>query len=168
MLKAFAAALAGALVLSAAAVAQTPPPYNPLETFAPLTLPGAVNSYRSSNGAPGPAYWQNRADYSINAKIDTGAKTLTGDVTVSYTNNSPDALNVMWLQLDQNLYRKDSRANAMAGGGRQRGANFTDGYQLDAVELASADGKSFAKAEYLVSDTRREVKLPAALKGGGC
>jgi hypothetical protein len=167
MLKAFAAALAGALVLSAAAIAQAPAPYNPLETFAPLTLPGAVNSYRSGNGAPGPAYWQNRADYSINARIDTAAKVLTGDVTVSYTNNSPDVLNVLWLQLDQNLYRKDSRANAMSGGSRRRGANSTDGYQLDAVELASADGKSFAKADYIVSDTRLEVKLPAALKGGG-
>jgi hypothetical protein len=167
MLKAFAAALAGALVLSGAAIAQTPAPYNPLETFAPLTLPGAVNSYRSSNGAPGPAYWQNRADYAINAKIDTASKTLTGDVTVSYTNNSPDALNVLWLQLDQNLYRKDSRANAMSGGSRRRGDNSTDGYQLDAVELAGANGKTFAKVDYLVSDTRLEVKLPAALKSHG-
>ena len=148
MLKAV-AALAGALALSASALAQTPPAYSPLETFAPLTLPGSVNAYRSSNGAPGPAYWLNRADYSIHATIDPPSKQLTGEVTVTYTNNSPDALNLLWLQLDQNLYRKDSRGNAMAGGGRQRGANSTEGYQLDAVELASADGKSFAKAEYL-------------------
>ena len=166
MWKAF-AAITGALVLSHSAIAQTPPVYNPLATFAPLTLPDAVNAYRSSNGAPGPAYWQNKADYAINARIDPASKTLTGDVTVSYTNNSPDALNLLWLQLDQNLYKKDSRGNAMAGGGRQRGANFTDGYQLDAVELASADGKTFLKADYFVFDTRLQVKLPAPLKGGG-
>src|SRR5690348_15161248 len=104
-----AAALGFTLVLMSPADAQTPPAYNPLETFAPLTLPGAVNSYRSGNGAPGPAYWQNRADYSIKASIDTASKVLTGDVVITYTNNSPDTLASLWVQLDQNLYRKDSR-----------------------------------------------------------
>jgi hypothetical protein len=156
-----------ALMVSTPAMAQTPPAYNPLETFAPLTLPGAVNSYRSGNGAPGPAYWQNRADYSIKASIDTATKLLTGDVVITYANNSPDTLASLWVQLDQNLYKKDSRGNAMAGGSRRRGDSSTDGYQLDAVELASADGKSFAKADYIVSDTRMRVALPVGLKGGG-
>jgi hypothetical protein len=156
----------GLSMLAQGAVAQTPPPYNPLETFAPLTLPGAVNSYRSGNGAPGPNYWQNRADYSIEAGIDTASKTLNGDVVITYANNSPDSLDALWVQLDQNIYKKDSRGNAMSGGSRQRGANATDGYQLDAVEL-SADGKTFTRAAYVVSDTRMRVALPTALKGSG-
>ena len=61
---------------------QTPAPnprqhYDPRVTFAPLTLPDPVNAYRSSNGAPGPAYWQNQADYEMHAALDTQAKTLT-------------------------------------------------------------------------------------------
>jgi hypothetical protein len=64
--------------------------YDPRLTFAPLTLPNAVNSYRSSNGAPGPAYWQNEADYEMHAEIDPAAKTLKNNETITYTNNSPD------------------------------------------------------------------------------
>ena len=161
----FSAGFLAIAAFQAPAMAQTPPPYDPLETFAPLTLPEGVNAYRSSNGAPGPDYWQNRADYSIQATIDPPNKTLTGEVTISYTNNSPDTLDVMWLQLDQNLYRKDSRAGA-AGGFRRGNANHTDGYQLDAVEIAGANGE-MVKADYIVSDTRLEVKLPTALKAKG-
>ena len=63
-------AIVGALaLLGGAAFAQDKPTYNPRETFAPLTLPGPINSYRSGNGAPGPDYWQNRADYEIHATI---------------------------------------------------------------------------------------------------
>src|SRR5690348_10996368 len=131
-------ALGFALALSGVATAQTAAAYDPLVAFAPLSLPGAVNSYRSANGAPGPTYWQNRADYSIAAKIEPANKTLTGDVTITYTNNSPDTLDVLWLQLDQNIYRKDSRAAAMSGGAR---GQFTDGYILDAVEILGANGK---------------------------
>ena len=60
------------------AVAQTPaaqtPPYDPVKTFAPLTLPDPVNSYRSGNGSPGPDYWQNSADYEIRANLDTAGQ----------------------------------------------------------------------------------------------
>src|SRR6202453_5429578 len=57
---------------------QVPPPaataYDPRLSFAPLTLPNPVNAYRSSNGAPGPAYWQNEADYEMHAELDTAAR----------------------------------------------------------------------------------------------
>jgi hypothetical protein len=149
------------------ASAQAPPPYNPLETFAPLTQPGPVNSYRSSNGAPGPAYWQNRADFSINAKIDTAAKVLSGEETITYTNNSPDTLDSLWLQLDQNLYKADARAVAMAGASRRRGGGTTAGYEIDSIEILGADGKTSAKASTITTDTRMRVALPSGLKGGG-
>jgi hypothetical protein len=142
----------------------TLPAYDPLATFAPLTLPQPVNRYRSAGGAPGPDYWQNRADYVIAARLDHKDKTLTGEVTITYTNNSPDALDVLWLQLDQNLYRRDSRG--AAAGGRAR-TQFTEGYGLDSVEVES--GGKFVAADHLVSDTRLRVRLPGPLKpaGGG-
>jgi len=146
-------------------MAQAAPAYDPLQTFAPLTLPDPVNSYRSANGAPGPAYWQNRADYDLKATLDTAAKALIGDETITYVNNSPDRLDALWIQLDQNIYRRDSRAATSAG---RRGAartQFTDGYVLDAVEVVTA-GKA-TKVDYVISDTRMQVRLPQILKPQG-
>jgi hypothetical protein len=160
-----AAFLAG-LALAASAHAQTPAnPYDPLTTFAPLTLPQPATALRDGSGAPGPAYWQNRADYSIAARIDTTAHVLSADETITYTNNSPDALGFLWIQLDQNLYRPDSRGYAMGGGRRIDPRQRTEGYVLEAVSVEHA-GKS-AEAHYVVSDTRMRVDLPAAVKGGG-
>src|ERR1700734_2325992 len=81
--------------------------YDPRLTFAPLALPDPVNQYRSSNGAPGPAYWQNEADYEMHASIDTTAKVLRNTETITYTNNSPDTLTSLWIHLEQNIYRQD-------------------------------------------------------------
>jgi hypothetical protein len=154
----FLAALAGGIARAAPADA----PYDPRITFAPLTLPDPINSYRSASGAPGPAYWQNRADYKITATLDPTAKTLSGEEVITYTNNSADALGALWLQLDQNIYRPDSRAGDV--GARPR-TNFSEGDVLDAVEVEA--GGKFVPAEHLVSDTRLRVTLPAALKAAG-
>src|SRR5437763_965147 len=62
--------------------------YDPTKTFAPLTLPDPVNVYRSSNGAPGPSYWQNEADYDLHPTIDVQSKQLSATETITYTNNS--------------------------------------------------------------------------------
>ena len=128
-------AAVGAVALAGASRAAEPlaNPYNPLETFAPLSLPDPANAYRSADGAPGPDYWQNRADYQIAARLDPATKTLSGEETITYTNNSPDALDVLWLQLDQNIYRQDARSAAVGGGFRR--TQFTDGDVLDAVEV---------------------------------
>jgi hypothetical protein len=75
--------------------------------FAPLEL-RAPNIYRAASGAPGPKYWQNRADYDIKASLDTTAKTLTGTLRLRYTNNSPDTLRFIWLQLEQNAFKDKS------------------------------------------------------------
>jgi hypothetical protein len=159
-----AAAASAVLTMAAgAATGQQTSAYNPRETFAPLTFPEPVNSYRSGNGAPGPAYWQNRADYEIHAAIDTEAKTLAASEIITYTNNSPDVLESLWIQLDQNIYRKDARAGH-TGGGFAR-TKFTDGYVLDSVEVMQ-DGKTTAAAP-IVSDTRMRVALPSALAHGG-
>lgn len=75
--------------------------------FAPLILPTA-NSFRAGSGAPGARYWQNRADYALNATLDTTAKQLKGQLVLRYTNNSPDTLTYIWLQTEQNAFRNNS------------------------------------------------------------
>jgi hypothetical protein len=163
---------------SPSTAAAAPSTYDPRLTFAPLTMPDPVNQYRSANGAPGPAYWQNRADYELHATLDTHARQLAATETITYTNNSPDALPSLWIHLEQNIYRKDSRANLLSGGAsrrRRRGPQpppdelpqtvFTDGFVLDSVEVE--DGGHAVAAPYVVSDTRMQVQLATPLPGHG-
>jgi hypothetical protein len=75
--------------------------------FAPLTL-RAPNEFRAASGAPGPKYWQNRADYDIKATLDTAAKTLHGSLRLRYTNYSPDTLRFIWMQMEQNAFKDKS------------------------------------------------------------
>ena len=82
------------------------------EAFNPQFYPYPGNDYRSASGEPGPKYWQNRADYSINCTLDTAKHSVSAEVVISYTNNSPDNLKFLWMQVDQNIYRQDSRATA--------------------------------------------------------
>jgi hypothetical protein len=149
------------------------PPYDPRLTFAPLSLPNPVNIYRSSNGAPGPGYWQNEASYELHADLDTQAKLLKATETISYANNSPDVLQSLWVQLDQNIYKTDSRASLMGSERRRRrnpepepGKTSTEGFVLDEVQIEQRGHSS--KAEYLVSDTRMQIRLaePLSAKGG--
>jgi len=132
--------------------------FDPQALFAPLSLPNAANALRGGAGKPGPLFWQNRADYAIQADIDPATHALRGDETITYTNRSPDALDVLWVQLDQNAYRRDSRGSLTSPRPRK---DFTDGYQLDAVEV---DGKP---VHFLVDDTRLRVDLPQVLAGNG-
>ncbi len=142
--------------------------YKPLEAFAPLALPDPVNVYRSSDGAPGPHYWQNRADYELHAAIDTMAKTLTCSELITYTNNSPDTLTSLWLHLEQNIYRKDSRSGAFASEFRRRrgpaitGSTNTDGYTLESIEIQplSKAHQAAIKAAAVITDTRMQIQLP--------
>ena len=94
--------------------------------FAPLDLPDP-NGVRAANGAPGPDYWQQRADYRIAVTLDTTAHRVIGTVAITYTNNSPHDLDVLWLHLEQNLFADDSRGAATTpAGSRWRGA-FNEG-----------------------------------------
>jgi hypothetical protein len=155
--------LLAALCPPALAAAQAVrPAYDPLQTFAPLTLPAPVSGYRAGDGAPGPDYWQNRADYQLDAHLDPAAHQLAGDEVITYTNNSPTALGFLWIQLDQNIYRRDARSAAF--GGRPR-TQFTDGFVLDQVQVDVA-GKP-ATALYLVTDTRMRLTLPQPVKAKG-
>src|SRR5829696_9590339 len=75
------------------------------------TILPTPNEYRTASGAPGPKYWQQRADYDIKASLDEKALKLTGSETVTYYNNSGDLLSYIWLQLDENEHSSVKNAN---------------------------------------------------------
>ena len=139
--------------------------YNPSDLFAPPFYTEKGNEFHSANGEPGPKYWQNRADYVLKAKIDTTSKLLTCSENITYTNNSPDALGYLWLQMDQNTYKKDARSNFVTGN-QPKADQHTDGYIIESVSI-SVNGK-VQKANYVITDTRMQIRLPKALaaKGG--
>ncbi len=139
--------------------------YQPSELFSPNFYTEKGNEFHSANGAPGPKYWQNRVNYTISATIDTTAKTLTATEKVSYTNNSPDVLPYLWLQLDQNTYKNGARSNFVTGispGPDQH----TDGYDIESITITN--GATSVKADYVVTDTRMQIRLPkSVLPSGG-
>src|SRR2546430_16211494 len=85
-----------------------PPQVSDTSPFRRLALP-APTLIREGSGAPGPRYWQQRADYTIRASLDTATHTIAGAETIRYTNNSPDTLRYLLLPLDQNIYNASSR-----------------------------------------------------------
>jgi hypothetical protein len=133
------------------------------------------NSYRTGSGSPGPGYWQQRADYVINAEVDDNTQMLTGSETITYYNNAPEALNFLWLQLDQNVFAPDNMTDQTRTGvlkdsipagflGYVSGITVSDykgGYTIKSVKDAA--GKSLP---YLVNNTMMRVDLPMPLKKG--
>ena len=114
--------------------------YDHKEVFGPITWPVTGGGARSASGKPGPNYWQNRADYLIKASLAEAAEdtTISGEVVITYTNNSPDNLDYLWLQLDQNLFKPDSRGAATVpiGGDRFDVRGFSrGGYHIGAVSV---------------------------------
>src|SRR5688500_15236009 len=95
--------------------------------FSPPPFPPA-HDLRRADGAQGRAYWQQRADYTIKVTLDTTEKRISGTATIRYTNNSPDTLRYVWLQLDQNLFRPGSIGSLLfASESRFGGAGFKGG-----------------------------------------
>ncbi|MBL7698176.1 MAG: M1 family metallopeptidase [Chitinophagaceae bacterium] len=138
------------------------------EAFAPEFYPNYGDNFRTADGRPGRDYWQNRADYAIDARLDDVAHTLTGTVVIKYTNNSPNALNFLWVQLDQNLYDPESKgiaATTIAGGRWSNRTNFKGGYTIKSVSVLSA-GK-WTAVKKTINDTRMRIDLPSALKSSG-
>ena len=114
--------------------------------FAPLNLPPG-NEYRSGSGAPGPRYWQQRADYDLKATLDTTAKALHGEMTVRYTNNSPDTLHFLWFQVEQNAFKSNSLNSYVFPAESRFGArNFEGGDVIDRFEEVTANGKGARRA----------------------
>jgi len=125
------------------------------------------NEYRSGNGAPGPMYWQNKADYNISCTLDTVQDMINGTVTITYTNNSPDALDYLWVQLDQNLFTTKSRGHMVTpvGGYRWGNVDFEGGDSVHSI--STTEHGNTASPEYLITDTRMQVMLKEPLKPKG-
>ncbi len=161
------ASLLALLVCSASLSLHAQSNYDHRETFHPQFYPYPGNEMRSASGEPGPRYWQNRADYSIQCRLDTATHSITGELIVTYTNNSNDALRFVWLQLDQNIYKIDSRASATTteAGGRWANGGFTDGYQISALQIENMGAWS-APSQQSITDTRMQVWLKSPLAKG--
>ena len=158
-----------------AAQQQIPPlrPSNPVgdtSIFAPLVLPTAT-MIRSGSGAPGARYWQNRADYDITASLDTGTKTLHGQLTLRYTNNSPDTLHYIWLQTEQNAFKSNSLNSFIFPADSRFGAkNFEGGDVFEHLDqLLAGPAKTAARRVKLSvrdNETTTRVDLAEPLAPG--
>src|SRR6058998_109633 len=112
-----------------------PPQAGDTSPFRRLALP-APNLMREGSGRPGPRYWQQRADYTIRAALDTATHTIAGVETIRYANNSPDTLGYLWLQLDQNIYKANSRGALLnPTDARFAGRGFEGGYTIEYVRV---------------------------------
>tara|TARA_R110002012_G_scaffold322100_1_gene555530 strand:+ start:11538 stop:13766 length:2229 start_codon:yes stop_codon:yes gene_type:complete len=151
--------------------AQTQPWQGKFEPIDNMIAP--PNSYRSASGAPGKAYWQQRADYKIKAELDEKNNTITGEETITYYNNSPDDLSYLWIQLEQNVNKKESEDFGDAFGGVSdsissmqmqaltRAIDFPAGYTIKFIKDAS--GKDLRA---LVNNTMMKVMLNSPLLSG--
>ena len=134
---------------------------DPLHRIDRLEWPGP-NALRTASGMPGPSYWQQRADYTIAATLDTLSHSIRGTVSIRYTNNSPDTLRFVWLQLDQNLYRPGSKGAALFASESRWGVRgFEGGYAITglAVNGRGTTGK--------IDDTMMRIDLDAPLAPHG-
>jgi len=144
--------------------------YDHQDLFGPITWPVTSGNTRSANGNPGEHYWQNRADYLIKATLNEAQQdtTITGEVTISYTNNSPDQLDHLWLQLDQNLFKPDSRGADVTPytGDRFDVKGFSrGGYHIESVSVTYKT-QSYT-VEPVITDARMQVRLHAPLGAKG-
>lgn len=144
--------------------------YSYSETFAPFFYTKNGSEYRAATGEPGPKYWQNRADYQLAAHLNDETNEITGTAIVTYTNNSPLKMGFVWMQLDQNLFKLDSRGSSIVtiAGSRNggRGQVFDAGYKIKSVKVLDAKGAA-TDVKYLVEDTRMQVFLPKELAANG-
>ncbi len=137
--------------------------------FAPIQW-RAANLIRTGSGAPGSKYWQQRADYDIKARLDTGAKRLSGEMTLRYTNNSPDTLRFIWFQVEQNAFKDGSLGSFVFEADSRFGArNFAGGDNIERFNQVMGPGASGAKKALTmrVEGTMMKVDLAAPLAPGG-
>src|SRR5258708_30515095 len=138
------------------------------------TILPTPNEYRTASGAPGPKYWQQKADYDIKCDLDEDKQHLTGSETITYSNNSPNELTYLWLQLDENEHSAKNNANYQDGSSmrpvesdamldRMARASAPNDYGDNIVKIMDALGKSL---HYTINKTMMRVELPAVLKPG--
>jgi hypothetical protein len=131
------------------------------------------NEYRAGSGAPGSKYWQQRADYVIDAELDEAKNILHGKEQIVYYNNSPEPLKYLWIQLDQNVNKKGNEDFGSLFGGMQdslparqmewiaRPLEFDAGYTIESVK-----DKTGANLPITYNNTMMRIDLPVAIKSG--
>jgi hypothetical protein len=161
-----------AMFLSVNVFAQTPDSikYDHQDIFGPINWPVTSGETRSANGMPGPHYWQNRADYVIHTALNEAQQdtTITGEEVITYTNNSPDKLDHLWLQLDQNLFKQGSRGwmTTPMSGDRFDVKGFNKGgYHIESVEVVY--DKQAYKSEPVITDARMQIRLKDPMAANG-
>ena len=147
--------------------------YNYNEAFANNFYTKNGTDTRSASGQPGAKYWQNRADYTLAATLNDQTSEITGSEILTYTNNSPDKLGFLWMNVDQNLFKKDSRGNAIIPlkGSRNgaKGQDFDGGFKIKSIKIISGvAGKTVeTNATFSITDTRMKINLPQELNANG-
>ncbi len=129
------------------------------------------NVYRTASGAPGHAYWQQQADYDMKIHLDDANQRIDGEETITYTNNSPDELRYVWLQLDQNMRALDSDSYKISQSEISNRMSFDDVMKLEPtfdggfkIESVTSGG---APLDYTINQTMMRIELPQPLKPGG-
>ncbi len=154
-------------------IQKTTSKYDHFEAFGPNFYTNNGTDTRSASGQPGAKYWQNKVDYQLNASLNDVKNEIIGSEIITYTNNSPDKISFLWLNVDQNMFKKDSRANAVIkiDGSRNgaRGQDFDGGHQIKSVKiLTTIRGKTSEKdIPFEVIDTRMQLFLPQDLNPNG-
>ena len=153
-----------------AAKAQEPPQWQGKFEQLGQMLP-TPNEYRTGSGAPGPKYWQQKADYDIAVELHESSNSISGKETITYTNNSPDALKYLWLQLDQNVLADDNTLKSTSTEVVKDSAitktyvddvsDFKAGYDIKSVKQVSGKPLPFT-----INNTMMRVDLPQPLRSG--
>ena len=131
------------------------------------------NQYRSASGAPGPNYYQQKADYVMDVILDDKNKKLSGNETITYFNNSPDDLEYLWVQLDQNMRAKDSKTPLIQSSDAapaDMASNFVNQYMSDGFDggfnIQEVKGSNGENLKYMINRTMMRIDLPNKLKAG--
>ena len=131
------------------------------------------NMFRTASGAPGPAYYQQKADYKMNLELDDKNKKLYGSETITYYNNAKESLEYLWVQLDQNIERPDSKTplvenqnmdkaiSTSAFAKKYMGSPFQGGFNIEYVKDAKGN-----LMKYTINQTMMRIDLPKPLKNG--
>src|SRR6195256_6446269 len=135
-----------------------PPQVGDTSPFRRLALP-TPDEFREGSGIAGPRYWQQRADYTIRASLDTATHTIAGVATIRYTNNSPDTLHYLWLQLDQNIYKASSRGAFLnPTDARFAGRGFEGGYTIEYTRAVRRSGQAAGRIPLAGAENRTMVR----------
>src|SRR6187549_1043725 len=131
------------------------------------------NEYRTGSGAPGPRYWQQKADYNIVAELNDDNQSITASETITYFNNAPDNLTYLWLQVDQNIFAKDNNTNKTETNNvkdslaAKFAATVYDLYDYDGgYKIKSVKDIAGKPLPYTINQTMMRIDLPQPLKSG--